>query len=223
MIEPFAGMSTGDGVFQILGPSEAYYKELLEEILAPSGVRDAAKSLMAGIVEKARELLVKETLHHETLRDDGVTSPQNNTSVISMLAVDGKKSLFTGDAGIPALERAASRLETGSFQPGDLRFVQVPHHGSRRNVGPTVLDRLLGAKGQSARHSTAFLSAPKKNPENKHPAKKTVNAFARRGYGVHVTQGQAKWHFSATAPARSDYSTSTPAPFHDYVEEDSDA
>jgi len=223
IIEPFAGMATTDGVFRILGPSRLYYEDLLGEILAPAGVREAAKSLLASVVEKAREMLVKETLEHETLRDDGVTTPSNNTSVLSMLEVDGKKSLLTGDAGIPALEHAVGRLEANGFKPGDLRFVQAPHHGSRRNVGPSVLDRLLGAKGRTECTATAFLSAPKKNPEHKHPAKKTLNAFTRRGYAVHVTEGQAKWHYSAGVPDRDGYSASTPAPFHDFVEEDSDA
>jgi hypothetical protein len=86
-----------------------------------------------------------------------------------------------------------------------------------------VLDRLLGAKGQASCHSTAYVSAPKENPESKHPAKKTENAFTRRGYAVHRTQGKPLWRHSPNAPARSDYSTSTPVGFHDYVDEDSDA
>ena len=32
------------------------------------------------------------------------------------------------------------------LRPEQLRFVQVPHHGSRRNVEPSVLDRLLGPR-----------------------------------------------------------------------------
>lgn len=143
--------------------------------------------------------------------------------MISSLTLDGTKFLFTADAGIPALEQVLDRLETEGFAPGDFDFVQVPHHGSRRNVGPTVLDRLLGAPGQTETHALAVVSAPKKNPENKHPAKKTENAFIRRGYHVHRTEGVAKCKSSPGAPTRSDYSPSTPVSFHDYVEEDSDA
>lgn len=219
--EPFAGMATRDGAFRILGPSQAYYEQLLAEIIRPTGVREAAIQLAAELIEKARARLVKETLQHETLRDDGVTSPQNNSSVISLLTVDGHQYLFTGDAGIPAIDQAVGRLEAEHFRPGQLRAVQVPHHGSRRNVGPSVLDRLLGVKGQPECYASAWVSVPKKNPENKHPAKKTENAFRRRGYGVHRTQGISLWYHN-DAPARSDYSSTTPVPFHDYVEEDSD-
>jgi beta-lactamase superfamily II metal-dependent hydrolase len=223
ILEPFAGVETPGGIFRILGPTEQYYEELLAEIQGADGLREAARELMAAVVEKARSALVKETLEHETLRDGGVTSPQNNTSVISSLTVGGTKFLFTADAGIPALEQALDRLEADGFAPDDFDFVQVHHHGSRRNVGPTVLDRLLGPAGQTETHALGVVSAPKKNPENKHPAKKTENAFIRRGYDVHRTQGVAKCKSSPGAPSRPDYSPSTPVSFHDYVEEDSDA
>jgi beta-lactamase superfamily II metal-dependent hydrolase len=223
ILEPFAGMQTANGTFRILGPSQIYYEELLPQILAPAGVRSVTKSILEAAVETVREKFVKETLDHETLRDDGVTKPSNNSSVISLLTLGNTKLLFTGDAGIPALEDALDLLEADGFQPGDLRFVQVPHHGSRRNVGPSVLDRLLGEKGQTACRSTAFLSASQKNPDNTHPAKKVLNAFTRRGYAVHTTEGTAKLHHSPEAPERSGYVSSTPAPFHDWVEEDSES
>jgi beta-lactamase superfamily II metal-dependent hydrolase len=222
IIEPFAGWESSDGVLRILGPSLTYYEELLAEIESP-GILKEARTLMSDLAEKAQQKLVKETLEHETLRNGGVTSPQNNTSVISLLTLDGMTFLFTADAGIPALEEILDRIEAEGFTPGDYRFVQVPHHGSRRNVGPAVLDRLLGAKGQTETHSLAVISTPKKNPENKHPAKKTENAFIRRGYDVQRTQGVSKCKSSPGAPTRDDYSPSSPVSFHDYVEEDSES
>lgn len=113
-----------------------------------------------------------------------------------------------------------SVLEAEDFQPGDFKFVQVPHHGSRRNVGPSILDRMLGPKGQTSRHSVAYASVPKKNPEHKFPAKKVTNAFYRRGYNVHVTQGQAIRH-KYDAPDRESWTTLEPLPFYREVEEDS--
>lgn len=85
-----------------------------------------------------------------------------------------------------------------------------------------MLDRLLGPKGQSTLHSAAFASVPPKNPEHKHPSKKVTNAFYRRGYSVHVTQGATKRH-SYDAPDRVGWSSSAPVKFHDQVEEDGDA
>jgi beta-lactamase superfamily II metal-dependent hydrolase len=200
-----------------------YYEELLGQVEA-SGSRSSVITLSEQFRKllKAAAQLVPETLWVETLRDDGETSPANNSSVITLLTVDGRKSLLTGDAGIPALEQSLDILESEGFEPGTLGFVQIPHHGSRHNVGPSVLDRLLGPKGQSARNSTAFASVPPKNPEHRHPHKKVTNAFNRRGYNVHLTQGSKKQH-SHDAPDRAGWSTATPVGFHNQVEEDGDA
>jgi beta-lactamase superfamily II metal-dependent hydrolase len=223
ILEPFTGVQTNDGVLRILGPSKSYYEDLLTEVevRAASQPTSALQEYLRKLA-KAAAKLVPETLWIETLRDDGETSPTNNSSVVTLLTVDGRRSLLTGDAGIPALEQALDILETEGFEPGTFKFVQIPHHGSRRNVGPSVLDRLLGPKGQSTRHSTAFASVPPKNPEHKHPAKKVTNAFRRRGYNVHVTQGSTKRH-SYNAPDRDGWSKSEPVAFHDRVEEDGDA
>jgi len=224
IVEPFQGVATSDGAFKVLGPSLAYYEQLLKE-MEPSSAARQARSTFQDLLRKmasAAAKLVPETLTLETLRDDGETTATNNTSVISLLTINGQQLLSTGDAGIPALEMAVAVLEAEGFRAGDLKFVQVPHHGSRRNVGPSVLNRLLGPKGQATRHSTAFASVPKKNPEHKHPAKKVTNAFYRRGYNVHLTQGDTKWN-RHDAPARDDYSASTPVAFYEVVEEDGDA
>jgi beta-lactamase superfamily II metal-dependent hydrolase len=216
--EPFAGLSTRDGVFSIWWPTVEYYEELLADIASGESHRE---SLLRSLLTKAAdavETLVSESLHVETLTDLGKTSPQNNSSAISLLQLDDRLSLFTGDAGMPALGQALDKLESAGFSPGSLNFVQVPHHGSRRNVGPTVLNRLLGLKGVETRIGLAVAStAPDGAP--KHPAKKVTNAFRRRGYPVYTTQGQAKRHFWQ-APERVGWSTSEPLPLYEVVEED---
>jgi len=45
-----------------------------------------------------------------------------------------------------------------------------------------------------------------------------VNALIRRNANVHATQGSIKLHHKNT-PTRSGYSTATPLPFYDQVEE----
>ncbi|MEU9570909.1 hypothetical protein AB0D62_13615 [Streptomyces massasporeus] len=218
--EPFLDWTSDDGVFRVLGPTEDYYRELLAEIVEPDS-EAAARASWETLVHKLLAGTSHEDLDTETLRENGETSAKNNTSTICLLEVDGRKLLFTGDAGIPALGQALGILEAEGFEPGDLRFVQVPHHGSRRNVSPSILNRLLGPKGQMTVIGTAFASVPKKNPEHKHPAKKTTNAFCRRGYPVHLTQGVSKWSYF-DAPDREGYSTSTPEPLHTSVEDNGD-
>ena len=44
-----------------------------------------------------------------------------------------------GDAGINALWWATNYAKAQGFVLRDFKFVQIPHHGSRRNVGPIRL------------------------------------------------------------------------------------
>ena len=170
--EPFAGLSIDNGMFRILGPSQQYYEGLLPAMSSqPSALQKVLASVSKG-KEALLSRLVEETLEHETLRDDGVTGPCNNSSVMSLLTVDGYRCLLTGDAGIPGLEQAVTMLEAEGFTAGGLAFVQVPHHGSRRNVGPSVLNRLLGSPVVSTPRAMAYVSVPPENPEHKHPSRK---------------------------------------------------
>jgi beta-lactamase superfamily II metal-dependent hydrolase len=219
IVEPFAGTQTADGVIQVFGPTLTYYEELLAEIMTPGSAATKSASMETLLRKLLAGGTVSESLTEETLSEDSETSTSNNTSAICLLSWDGRKSLFTGDAGIPALNQALDRVEeTEGFASGDLQFVQVPHHGSQRNVSPSLLNRLLGPKGEARRIGTAFASVPPENPEGKHPSKKVTNAFLRRGYPVHLTQGNTKRHHH-DAPNRPGYSTSTPEPLHEHFED----
>lgn len=215
--EPFTGTASADGVIVVAGPEVEFYEKMLLEFKDTSTTPSAFSTLLRKAAEAAQKL-IPESWNIETLTDSGETKAQNNTSVITLLEPDQKFLLLTGDAGIPALERAAGVLESSGFSAGDLTFIQVPHHGSRRNVGPTVLNRLLGERKQEGtKTGSAFVSAPKDS--SKHPAKKVINAFKRRGYPVAATQGQAIRH-KKDAPARSGWSTLETLPFYTQVESD---
>jgi len=217
--EPFAGLSDGVGLV-VLGPTADYYESLLPSFRCtptPSpeaGVASRLLSKLSGAVK-----WVAETFNIETLDDTGETTAENNTSAILMLRFEGKCCLFTGDAGIPALSGAMDHLQAALGAIPEFSFVQVPHHGSRRNVGPTILDRIVGPKKSVyARRLTAYVSAPLGETRGKHPSRRVTNAFHRRGAAVHATQGQSKWHHH-NAPARSNYGPSEPLPFYNQVEE----
>ena len=72
----------------------------------------------------------KMDMQYESLDDSGVTSHENNSSVILLLTIDGQKLLLTSDAGMPALTGAANYAASRNIALDDLRFMQVPHHGS---------------------------------------------------------------------------------------------
>jgi beta-lactamase superfamily II metal-dependent hydrolase len=220
IVEPFTGTQSPDGALTILGPSIPFYEEQLASIRPTSVLGSLAASLREGLT-KAHDLIVHETLTRETLTDGGTTSPQNNSSAIALLQVDGQRLLFTGDAGMPALDPVIDLLHSAGLTAGTLNCVQIPHHGSRKNVGPTVLDRLLNPNPTEDRLGVALLSAPAKNPENRHPSLKVINAFRRRGYHVFGTHGR-NMHHSFNAPTRQDYSSMQAHPLYAQVEADSE-
>lgn len=226
--EPFAGTQLSDcgGFLTVLGPTQQYYEALLTEFRSTPERKEAyslaasvLKSLQEGAVAVAKRVM--ESFGAETLSepDDDATSAENNSSAILLLQIDGHQMLFTGDAGVPALERADDWAEDCGITLSASDFSQVPHHGSRRNVGPSILDRIVGAKrAYDVPDKIAFVSASKDAP--KHPSRRVTNAYRRRGANVITTEGVAIWHHSSDAPNRRDYSAATPLPLYTEVEED---
>jgi beta-lactamase superfamily II metal-dependent hydrolase len=220
IVEPFTGVSAFDNRVVVVGPSQKYYESLLPDFRCTPEAKAASTftQLIRALTEKAGKVF--ESLGVETLRDEGdPTSAENNTSVITLIRPgDGKALLFTGDAGIPALTQAADILDASGIGANVATFIQVPHHGSRRNVGPTILNRLVGPKlSQEAKLKTAFVSASKDGAP-KHPARKVTNAFRRRGAPVIATQGSTKLHLSSDAPDRG-WAPATPLPLYTEVDE----
>jgi beta-lactamase superfamily II metal-dependent hydrolase len=192
--EPFAGLRRLDDALTVLGPTENYYEQLLKEQLEGRSLAAAIAAFYRKTLVRTRRVLA--TLPAETLDDSGETTARNNTSVITQLDVDGRRFLFTGDAGIPALHNALDYAELYDLTFNPLEFFDVPHHGSRHNVGPAILDRLL--TGQNG--VIAFVSASSSDP--KHPSPKVTNALIRRGCRVYTTEDGVKYHHSADAPFR---------------------
>lgn len=218
IVEPFAGVRDASGRIVVLGPTTQFYESLLPQFRGtpePKASTSILQFLTKGVTEAAKT--VAETFGYETLDDSGETSAENNSGTILLVVQDDGYLLLTGDAGIPALEAATSAFAGAGFDFSSIKFVQVPHHGSQRNIGPTLLDRLVGPKlAQESTIKTAFVSAPRDGAP-KHPSKKVMNAFRRRGAPVHSTSEGQKLHY-ANAPGRG-WATSTPLPFYHVVEE----
>ncbi|MEA2358254.1 MAG: hypothetical protein QOI62_1514 [Solirubrobacteraceae bacterium] len=202
--EVWAGAQAFGGALTILGPDGAYYNQLVvEQVEGPGAVAAAAKAL----VEAARGLFdrIATGLGLEVSFAEEEVTPRNNTSLITLLAVDGKRLLLTGDAGVPALERAWDFAE-GVGLDAIPDFVQIPHHGSRRNASSAWLDRLLGSTGQPESR-TAFVSVVPNS--EKHPSGKVINAYKRRGCEVVATAGKPICDHNGT-PTRAGWVKATP-------------
>lgn len=196
--EPFEGHQSGTGLL-VLGPSRTYYESLVPSLLEPPAVPWSLADLLGSLAPPKTQspysslatLLprttsggvdyVPELPWMDLLDDSGTTTARNSSSAIILLQLSGQKLLFTGDAGIEALTRAVDFAESCGITLRDLTFLHVPHHGSRRNLGPGILKR-LGAR-------IAYISAAA-DSSPKHPSRRVVNALTRRRTSVYATQGR---------------------------------
>jgi len=177
------------GAFTVLAPSRARYVRLIPDLdKTPQSYASDSASSLGGILTNVFKNVVekiKESLNLETLdTNPPATSASNETSVVQIAAFGDKRILLTGDVGPEGLDEAAAYAENISFsiQPS---LVQIPHHGSRRNVTPAVLNRWLGPYPGSGR-GDAIASIGK--DQDGYPRKKVANVFTRRGYDVYATR-----------------------------------
>lgn len=191
--EPYAGAEIGP--FTVLSPNKEWYINTLVPNF--SKTPDKAKFVIEKVVNSFESFvetvknLLRESWGEENLPNNVETSAENDSSVVLYADILDKGFLLTGDSGVKALAQAAEYAENNGIKIGDyIQFIQVPHHGSRRNVSTETLDRLIGSPS-SSEHSllnkTAFVSAS--TSSTKHPRDRVVNAFMRRGFKVVATKG----------------------------------
>ena len=215
--EPFTGARIGDH-FVVVSPSREWYTEIIAhfEKTPEAKVPAVQDGFLKSLLEKAKAW-VDEHWNFETLGEHSETSYDNESSVILYGNIGGQGVLLTGDAGVQALTRAARVLEaSGIHLPTTLKFVQIPHHGSRHNVSPSVLDRIVGPRmaAGSPNTKTAFVSAGAKSET--HPRRVVTNAFKRRGAWVGAAKGIAL-HYHHNMP-RQGWVTAPEVPFYEQVE-----
>lgn len=224
--EPFQGARIGP--FVVLSPARAVYQHLVPQFRkTPDPNIELLKqhrmwieprtSILAKLFEKVVEL-VPESWNVETLREGGITAAENESSVVLYGDFGDSAVLLTADAGVNALTWGYNYGASMGIDFAKVKLIQVPHHGSRNNVSPSLLDHLVGPKqphGQASERIVAIVSAPK-DDEN-HPRKVVMNAFLRRGAPVRTTQG-SKYRYHSGFPAREDYVVAKPLHFFDKVE-----
>lgn len=207
IVEPFS-----DEDPMVLSPSRAFYQEQLASFRCMPAQRE--KEASAALFELFRDLIkvvgrALESWFQETLADpdEGATSAENNSSVILLFPLGEERFLFTADAGVPALRQAAAKARALGIDLKTVKYLQIPHHGSRRNIGPTILNEIIGPvlPEGSATSKIAFVSAAKDAP--KHPRKQVVNAFLRRGAKVFATRGTTVCQRSNDAPPRAGWTS----------------
>ena len=143
--EPFEGDKIGE--FLVLSPLKDWYINYLLPDFPKMPKKKKfvleRNSVTESIMESAE--WVTETWDIETLSEDyESTGARNESSVVLYGDFDGHKVLLTGDAGKIALHNSAEYADGLKINLAECNFVQMPHHGSRRNVSPSVLNRIIG-------------------------------------------------------------------------------
>jgi len=208
----------------LLGPTrEAYLSKWLPyyDCLPTKDRRE--ESIIDVLVRKTAKAIkwVAETWDRELLVDPGEdeVNAENNSSTVIAVTQETKRFLFAGDAGVPALVDALNHGSTLGLAVDGYTFFHVPHHGSRHNIGPALLNVMFGKprhNPDSAKNITAFVSATKDDP--KHPSRRVTNALNRRAIRVIATAGSTKLHHSSDYIDRG-WSKADPIPFFSRVED----
>jgi hypothetical protein len=188
---PFAGAEIGPLV--VLGPTIPFYKQQMarleqEAVLTAlegritAREREAFTELFESASQTSQRLL-KEDSDKELGGDP--TSPVNEVSTVMALpwAKDGGEQiyLFTGDVGREGLHDVLIRYRQAL---SGIRWLDVPHHGSRRSMTQQMIDFLAP--------QTAYVSC---DGTVKHPSRKLVNALKKHGevFSTHYSVSSDSW------------------------------
>jgi beta-lactamase superfamily II metal-dependent hydrolase len=210
VFEPFQGSVIGG--LTVLSPSREQYLALLPHFRStpPAVVRSPVPLRMGGGLAAALDIarwLPATQENEDALLGRKATGPENESSVVLFGNFGGEKILFTGDAGPHALQSAAKYAAQFGVALRDLRLLQVPHHGSRNNLTPSVLN-LISAE-------SAFVSVAANSPT--HPRPSVTNALRRRGTSIYPTQGK-NLRFKLNLADRPGWMAVEAIPWHEYIE-----
>ncbi len=194
-VEPF--LFDQIGFMKVCSPSRELYEE---KLLQFANFDEFTKSAM--LLEKQDLGInisdgVRSAFNLEPdLLDSPITDPENEASIVLGTEFNGSTILLTADAGVEAFG-----IATANFDLTNLTFMQIPHHGSRRNITKSLINYFSP--------KCAFVSAA---GNVKHPRRAVINAFKEAGSLVYSTHypspGSHKWRFFGSVPPRGNYTDS---------------
>lgn len=148
--------------FKILSPSEDFYVNLVQHFSDIEFLKsvDFKKLKLA-----AKASILEDLAPCEIVDEANDTSPENLTStVIQLTDGSGNKYILTADAGVDAFDY----MESEGFTTDNILFVQLPHHGSRRNISSQWIGKF----------DPSFFVASAVG-DDKHPRRALVNCIKR--------------------------------------------
>lgn len=170
----------------IVNPSVQLFSDLW-------GQEDTIKNWFSADVDDLDRLI---KMGNSILDDPNIdTAPINNTSIMLFIEGYGRKYLFTGDAGKKAIREARTIKDLSS-----LSWLDIPHHGSRRNIDTEILKHFSP--------TTAYISSP---GTSKHPRKAVIKKLQEIGAEVYSTcKTKGSLYHHRNLPNRAGYSKATP-------------
>lgn len=162
-----AGTTVWNQTLQVLGPSDDWYKKnLLLSDKTPDSFLSKYNKPYQHITLPEEDYNPADDRVIEWI-DEEQTSEINQTSIIIALVLGNFKMLFTGDAGKAAINAALDFWEEAENKASDFCVVQLPHHGSRKNIDPNIINR-LNAKEY-------IISCPPDGIQEGHPSRRLIN------------------------------------------------
>lgn len=171
-IKPLFQGNVVENQLQILSPSYKFYECQLVESYKKKYQNQSEESI----------LNVK---GDETIDDyENNVTPENETSVVLASNVsDENEFILTGDAGEKAFWQVIDYCnEQGINLKGQVKCLQIAHHGSRHNYGSDILDEIIGEK-TSGKLAVASVA------EKDYPRQEVIDAFKLRNVRVYRTYG----------------------------------
>ena len=138
--EAFAGEHLDCPKITILSPTKEYYESLLPKFRNRLKFNWSFESIIENMYSEDKDISDNDSLSKtlDEAKDD--KSAHNQSSIVFMLETDeGKKYLFTGDAGRDAFDHVPQKL-LKSFKGVD--WMKVPHHGSKHNLDTQIIKHI---------------------------------------------------------------------------------
>lgn len=179
--------------FYILGPSAKFYKECIANCDKTPEKDEKVKDLPQSQSSIGGLEFEEYKKGHITWDDSENTSPINESSLIVLFEYKNVKVLLTGDAGKEGLRQAIAFADKNGIKLNDCTIIKMPHHGSRKNVNPEIMDNFIGSK--KLYYSCAS------DDLGHHPSQRLINMLNEKGFRQLSTSG-CTLHCGVDAPER---------------------
>lgn len=180
-------------IFSILGPSQEFYKTCIANCEKTPGQAEQVQELSVAACSNGKVQYEKYEKGKITWDDSETTSPINESSLIVLFEYDGVKILFTGDAGKEGLSQAIEYANENEISLNECTIIKMPHHGSRKNVNPDIMDAFIGSK--KLYYSCAS------DDLGHHPSLRLINMLNEKGFRQLSTSGRTL-HWGKDEPNR---------------------